>query len=473
MNIKGERKDLPDDDKLVRYILSLRGTVFKDRKCFLLVDMGDLRVSGDKTILQFLQQIQVAIQKKWYIIVASSSGAGWQYRVSTPAGKQTKERILGLQAYFHVIESNNFSHQEILAYIRTISAAKHGEEESLWDKTLCESTHGNPLLLSYYRGACGDENYITRGWQLVYDQLLNITENLIRVMNDDLYGDTLEDCHTWLIYAMQEYPIPQDKKRQYKTSYVALEYLTSIAKEDDKFFFLKLVFPMLYETFVKKCVSFSKKPSYHCLASSAIVQGLMFEQEFLHCDMLHELSVTTVSSGGIKKFTFNVSIMPDQCETALIQLSASCLHHLRPGHRAIDAVCLTSVTEGSTTEKYLLLVQVSLSCYVVHKSKALEIRDVVISPEKEHASVSNLSIAEFYRDMAEKGGDEVEEDHVVYIYASPEELKQPSEMDFVSELQERVLRSRKVAAPKYRYGFVDRNSFAGNLLLQLREGLKP
>ena len=75
-------------------------------------------------------------------------------------------------------------------------------------------------------------------------------------MNDKLYDDvdTLEDCHTWLIHAMQEYPIPQNKMGHYTTSYVAIEYLTSIAKEDDEFFFLKLVFPMLYETFVKKCV---------------------------------------------------------------------------------------------------------------------------------------------------------------------------------------------------------------------------
>ena len=48
---------------------------------------------------------------------------------------------------------------------------------------------------------------------------------------------------------------------------------------------------MLYETFVKKCVSCFKKPSYECLASSAIVQGLMFEQEFLHCDMLPTTSL--------------------------------------------------------------------------------------------------------------------------------------------------------------------------------------
>ena len=473
MNIKGERKDLLDDGKLVSYILSLRSTVFKDRKCFLLVDMGDLRGAEDKRILQLLQQIQIAVLKEWYVIVASTSGAGWQYRGSTSERKQSKERILRLRTYFHVIKSNNFSLEETIAYIRTISAAKHGEEQSLWNKTLCETTNGNPLLLSYYYMACGIKERISESRQLVYIQLQNITENLIQVMNDKLYDDTLENCHTWLIHAMQEYPIPQNKMDDYTTSYVALEYLTVIAEKDDKFFFLKLVFPMLYETFVKKCVSCFKKPSYEYLASSAIVQGLMFEQEFLHCDMLRELSVTTICKSGLKKFTFNVSTMPNQCETALIQLSASCLHHLRPGHRAIDAVCLTSDTEGSTTEKYLLLVQVSLSSYVVHKSKALEIRDVVINPEKEHASKTDLSIAEFYRDMAKKGGDEVKPDHVVFIYASPVELKQPSDMDFVSELQERELRSRKVAAPEYRYGFVDRNSLAGNLLLKLQKEVKP
>ena len=130
------------------------------------------------------------------------------------------------------------------------------------------------------------------------------------------------------------------------------------------------------------------------------VRGLIFEHEFLTHTELRILTVSAINEEETKPRTFSFCINPAYCQMqdALSSLSPSCLHCLRPGHRAIDAVCLTA--ETGSGENYLLLIQVSLSNYANHKSKALDINSKVVSVENEVCKNDDVkSIGEYYRTL--------------------------------------------------------------------------
>lgn len=133
-------------------------------------------------------------------------------------------------------------------------------------------------------------------------------------------------------------------------------------------------------------------------------------------------------------------------------------------------VCLTTNSaDAADKQHYLLLIQVSLSSYSEHRSKAIDIREAVTKPEKD---IADLSVAEFYRYLAKKDNIEIDAKHVVYIYASPKELRNPRPVDFVAELRKIRLKGGISRCPQYHYGFVDHDCIAGHLLLQLNKEVK-
>ena len=465
--------DANDPNKMLSTILKLRPTQLKDRKCFLFADMGMITKSSAQEVHQFVVTIKRAHTSNWYVILVPSNGVGWQYNTKDADACLARQFMTTFECTFYSIVLKNLTSKEALFYIRMINAAKEGEEKLAWESNLSEATKGNPLLLRFYEGAA--RKGLSNGNRHVNNQLRLIMDNLIITMKDELYTDTLENCQMWLLYAEQEHPISLSEMDGYSDSYVAHEYLTYIEKETETHFFLLPSFPKLYSTFAKKCMEYYSSPVHDLIKRSAVVQGLVFEREFLHHNNLHELSVTTVTCGNDEthKFTFSIFSTPSspcQCEGALQQLSFSCLYHLRPGHPAIDAVCLTSNTRNRADKSnYLLLIQVSLSKYAFHKNKAIDIRETVVKPEKDIAA---LSVAQFYLDLAKKGNHEIEEDHVVYIYASPEELAKPGETDFVTERYGPNRRSGVPVCPKYHYGFVDHDCLAGTLMRQLKASMK-
>ena len=453
-----------DPYTLFYYILSLRGTLFKERKCFLLADMGAVSKFGDAAVSQFISTITNADLFEWFIVLAPSSGVGWKHNTTSADENFVRELMRTFRIRFHHFQLTNLTSTEALYYIRMIGAAREGEEKSAWDEHLSAATKGNPLLLRCYEGA--SVKGTIEGDALVVEELRVIVGRLIDTIKDEVYHNSIENCHRWLMCAEQQYPILLSEKSKYTQSYVAREYLTYVDTENKTHFYLSPAYPMLYATFASLLMEKFSNTS-HAIARSAVVQGLVFEHKFLHHPGLRgDLNVTTVTKDNIiHKFTFNLSTLsPPQCNTALQQLSLSCLHHLRPGHPAIDAVCLTTNSANPADENYyLLLMQVSLSKYSDHRSKAIDIRKVVVAPEKDVAPNPNLSVAEFYRSLAKQ-----ENVKIVYIYASPQQLKEPSPKDFVDELADKNLRSG-TDCPDYYYGFVDHDSMAGCMLKQLQE----
>ena len=391
----------------------------------------------------------------WYVVTAASSGAGRQLGDS-----HVSDIALYLKGHLKGVESQNFTEREAIKFICLLCAAKQGKEEDTWQNYLSKATNGNPLLLRFYK--CARTDGYDKGYRLVQDQLLKIVDDLLTSMPRKLYLQFIENSFTWLTYAIEERHIPKSEEDNYSLSYVAREYLTCKEDKDGGYFTLRIVFPDFYETFVKQCSQLFKTSSNDDMIKRCpSVQGLIFEHEFLTHTGLRTLTVSAINEEEINPRTFSFCINPAYCQMqdALSSLSPSCLHYLRPGHRAIDAVCLTAETESG--ENYLLLIQVSLSSYANHKRKALDIHAKVVSVENEVCKDDDVkSIGEYYRTLP---GVEVESKNVMFVYASPKEICLPTTEDFISELCQPRSRSG-MTLPAYWYGFIAQQSHAADIL---------
>ena len=126
---------------------------------------------------------------------------------------------------------------------------------------------------------------------------------------------------------------------------------------------------------------------------------------------------------------------------------------LHAGHLAIDAVCLTK--DVSIETSFLLLIQVSLSSYA---SKGVDIY-------KRKSSHSEDSIAEHYRRLSS-----VDDSHVIYVYASPQELNPPTEDTFLRATTQVTTRYGPPRKP-YWYGFVLEDSPTAAILKEVKANL--
>ena len=428
---------------------------YDNTKLFLLVELGSLRQFTSSQLEAALNFVKCAMSCGWYVVIAASSGAGWQLDRSS----RVFNFVLYLKGIFQYVETQNFTKREAIEFIRILGAAEQDKEEDAWQNYLSKATNGNPLLLWCFRRA-RTIGY-NKGYTLVQDQLLTIVENLLTSMSRELYQDFIEDSFTWLTYAIEERHIPKLEECDYSQSYVAHECLTCKEDKDGDYFTLRIVFPGFYETFVKKCSRLFKSSSDDMIKRCPSVQGLIFEHEFLTHTNLRTLTVSAINDQTTTPETFSFFINPAYCQMqkALISLTQSCLHYLRPGHRAIDAVCLT--TEIESGENYLLLIQVSLSEYAKHKSKALDIHAKVVSVESENDENKQVkSIGEYYRTLP---GVKVESKNVMFVYVSPKEIRLPTPEDFISELCQRTSRSGRTL-PAYWYGFIAPQSPAANIV---------
>ena len=403
-------------------------------------------------------------RSNWCVVVSSSSGSGWQLPAMVSDCNKDKKCAVdlsrSLQLVFFQVLSSNFNLLETTTFMTINNISEALKEE------IIAATNGNPLLLNCFKNAAilGTG----RGYKHLEDIHRDIILNLIKSLRIDVFRYEMEGCHKWLSFAAQEYPIPIQQMCEYEQSYLACENLTYYSTKDEDNFVLGMIFPNLYRHFMRECKVMYAGNNEKIL-QSPVVQGLIFEEKFLCA--VKELSMTVKSADSKENLTFLVVPATFQLATALNKISMNCLHYLRVGHRAIDAVCHAEETNG---QEYLLLIQVSLSTYEEHRSKAVDIRSKVVSLEKDVSSRSpnpdpnsdaHPTIAEFYRKMAD-----VSEDHVIFLYASPTELDEPK-AQFDADLINRKTRIG-TSAPPYKYGFINKDSAAAELMKRLEAEIK-
>lgn len=219
--------------------------------------------------------------------------------------------------------------------------------------------------------------------------------------------------------------------------------------------FVDVVFPHLVPAFTSKVMDIVKKYDRMKMLEHPIICGYILEKEFLQHEKLCciDVSVVNASSDHGNHFSFEIEPAPKQESGSVTStLIDNKVYHLHERHPAIDGVCVAQ--EKTTKQRYLLLMQVSLSTYENHNSKGIDITKSVTWPE---SAFKNTSVAKYYANLCD-----VEEDHVIYLYISPRKLDADRSV-FTQECDGAETGLNKVSN-KYWYGFVKADSDAATLI---------
>jgi hypothetical protein len=135
-------------------------------------------------------------------------------------------------------------------------------------------------------------------------------------------------------------------------------------KECEASFELAINFPGIYEALMRMLKD-NRKIEVH----NAIVDGYYFKEAI--CAGMNKLDIVYCDQEendrvGSYIFEFHVKQRPG---TPVKKIQPNVLYHLRPNHPVIDAVAYVNQT--------LVLIQVSLSKYEVHKSKAGDLQNII------------------------------------------------------------------------------------------------
>ena len=102
----------------------------------------------------------------------------------------------------------------------------------------------------------------------------------------------------------------------------------------------------------------------------------------------------------------------------LTNMTEGILYHLREKHPVIDAVGKFKEAKGQKV--WLLMVQVSLSSYTQHRSKAANLLDRVTGPE---STTTTTNWLEYYSHLGT-----TPKETCMYVYISPDEIEQEGQL---------------------------------------------
>ena len=360
----------------------------------------------------FLRKLRIVLcLPRIYVVISSSSGSGWNkasMSASTVAGKNASERWKTLRRDLAVFKSTNFTNVEASLYMKMYKI------DEKWKDGLLALTGGNPLLLSYFRSCNTNYQKYYMGVTDVSHEVDKVVLNLLEMKENEVLESKLQNCKKWLMHALNSWAIEPGDMKDFMNSYIALENLV-YRREDANECTFTLSFPSLYGNFIKhlkKCFR-EKKDAY---LKSPTVQGLIFEEEVLNC--LENLQIDVKNwKNELLHLEFSFEKATYQLSTLLKDIKIGVLYHLHAGHHVIDGVCVAK--DVNKNEWYLLLIQVSLSTYSSHPSKAYDIRKTLSGTED--------FIWEYYLKLVNKVHESplVTDDHVVYVYASPAQTECP------------------------------------------------
>ena len=381
----------------------------KEKDHVVLLDLSSLTTAGsDVLCLAAVVLAHTFVCKKAIGVVAHSSRmATFEFHQGLPP--VFKNQLTALNSCHHV-EFVPFSDREADIYWKTTPS-------HLPLKDVEPLTGNNPLLLS----ACQHSNDILRASQAVWYEVTTHAKSALRSLqarSSFWCENNLNFCLRVLFHASNATPIPKSGTMDnYTRCWLAVERITYIAGEDKTHFLPKVNFPLM-STLVMDHLR--EEVSRDIVFCNEIMKGYRFEHEFL--TKVSSLSLTCNKHEESDEVSPNVVLTFRQ-----ITATKSCagmpvvttllkgeLINLREKHPVIDAV---GILEDGSGKKWLLLLQVSLSTYAIHHSKAADLMKNVTWPEKKCAS-ADCTWLKYYKDCCETELD------CMYVYVSPKEVDQ-------------------------------------------------
>ncbi len=193
---------------------------------------------AEKTCAPLLLTIRLALSRRWYVVVASSSGSGWLQR-------KVSSQINAITSQFHRYDTRNFTHEEMTTYIEAFQIDSNKATE------LSHITGGNPLLLGLFQNTTGDSDSSAADYQsamtAVSNEMNAFVAGLVDVSNTQDFLSNVEESQMWLVKASTSQGLTSEELQSFRTSYVAQEHLVSQDgrknDNDEDEIYLKFHFP--------------------------------------------------------------------------------------------------------------------------------------------------------------------------------------------------------------------------------------
>ena len=276
-------------------------------------------------------------------------------------------------------------------------------------------TNYNPSLLKQ----CFNKKSIDFAWAAVQRHVRSYIDDVRTSLQGDHFYWVQENIlfsMEMLYYAENEIMVGQDRLMAYLTCWVAAENLTYIVRTSADGFWLRVNYPPVYSVLMDM---FKVLKPQNIETVNAIVKGYQFENKFLH--EVRQLELVYNKQDSQEKYfnTFEIKVtkqlLPGE---PLTNMTEGVLYHLREKHPVIDAVGKFKEAKGQKV--WLLMVQVSLSSYTQHRSKAANLLDRVTGPE---STTTTTNWLEYYSHLGT-----TPKETCMYVYVSPDEIEQEGQL---------------------------------------------
>ena len=391
------------DKKFVKYSdmveIVQKFAVDFDEPIIVLVELGTV-TKLTKDDLKRLSQV-LCIPNIRFVLSRSSGNENFNFMCKTLSSTITDS----VKIFFKPFEPT-----EVDTFLEKICPIQYNDDDKNGYKNL---TGGNPYLLSV---CVGEKNLYQAGVKVkrevkkyvsdLVDSSLGGTQSRVWITTN------LPRSIEFLYSAYSDIPIPEDNLTDYCSSWIEAEGITYIKETTENGFTLALNFPSAYDAFMMVLLECVKSDKLRAINDRSI-QGILFEHVI--CNELKEIQVSYCGYTDVEvksaRFSFRVNVA---MSTAVKQLVAGTLYHLRPGHSVLDAVGYLVVDE----QPWLLMIQVSLSTYSNHKSKLGNLLDAIDKKEKEYDSNAKNWL-QYYRSRMPTAKSDLK---FMYIYISPLEF---------------------------------------------------
>ena len=275
-------------------------------------------------------------------------------------------------------------------------------------KDLKSLTNYNPLLLN----ACLTLTDYTMARATVWAIAQRTGQDVLQLLcaeNTVWYSDNIQTCINMLYHAANHLDLYLDHLIQYRTSWLATEGITYIADMTATTFSPRVNFPLLVSALMELLRVKNELGDTRC---NDIMKGYCFKYMFLR--RIRELCLTCSEYGSTPAIFMFQDLNYQHAEEgeALNSIAMNGLVHLRDSRPVIDAVARL---KDHNDNRWLLLVQVSLSWYTRHRSKVADLLKSITWPEKENRA-DTVSWMKYYEDMYGSGT------KTMYVYISPNEI---------------------------------------------------
>jgi hypothetical protein len=375
---------------------------FKEEEPILLVEMGGVfRLSSD---IEAATVNLIGLLRHAQVVVSLSSGTG--NFISLSANSSFKKFFNNHKISPTAVDFRPFTETEALLFMQEYKLSIDNIEE--YEKL----TNFNPSLLF---ACCNHEDAKIPVGSMVAQYVEELRASLVA---NDFYWvySSLPFCMEMLHFAYNGLMVASDKQSTYMSSWLYAEKITYITSQNDSGFMLAVNFPQIYDELMDMLWQNRRKENVQ--VHNTIINGYQFEKRMCNTIKLLDCVYSHQEVSGVHPVQCEIKFcIKMEANQPVTELEPGVLYQLRPSHPVIDAVLYVEKSD----RVLLFLIQVSISTYSIHDSKAGDLKNTITGCELTNKGGLPCNWLDYYKCLPKKCR-ETKEITCIYLYLSPNEL---------------------------------------------------